>query len=304
MKQFQHIDINENVRLDVRDWGKGKPIVFIPGWPFGHEMFEYQFTTLPQHGYRCIGISMRGFGKSSKPWCSYNYDVFADDLKSALDTIDLSEVTLVGFSMGGAIALNYMARHLGAHVTNLVLCGAAAPSFTVKTGFPFGMESGKVDAFLELCYSDRAKLTAEFCKIFFRSEDSASPQITSWFHSLAMEASPYATAASLIAMRDADLRKTINAVTIPTVVFHGWHDKICRFELAEALAAPGEEFAAGSEAITTEGKAAAGGIRDARLIRFENSGHALFFEEKNRFNSELINFIEKKESREKEYFPL
>lgn len=304
MKQFQQIDVDEDVRLDIRDWGRGKPIVFIPGWPFGHEIFEYQFISLPRCGYRCIGISMRGFGKSSKTWCEYNYDIFADDLKSVLEKMNLSDVTLVGFAMGGAIALNYMARHMGARVTNLALCAAAAPSFTVRTGFPFGIESGKVDVFLEHCYSDRARLTAEFCKNLFRSEDSASPQISNWFHSLAMEASAHATAASLVAMRDADLRGTIAAVKVPTVVLHGLHDKICHYELAEALTAPGRDFTAGSEAVTANGKAESTGIKNARLLRFENSGHALFFEEKDRFNIELANLIEKKEHREKDFFPL
>ncbi len=78
----EYVEINDNVFLHIRDWGQGKVIVFIPGWPLGHEMFEYQFTRLPQHGYRCIGISMRGFGKSSKPWGEYTYDVFADDLQA------------------------------------------------------------------------------------------------------------------------------------------------------------------------------------------------------------------------------
>src|SRR5665647_1591575 len=107
MNSSEYIEINENTFLHIRDWGQGNPIVFIPGWPFGHEMFEYQFTRLPQLDYRCIGISMRGFGKSSKPWGEYTYDIFADDLKSVLNSLNLSNVTLVGFSMGGAIALRY-----------------------------------------------------------------------------------------------------------------------------------------------------------------------------------------------------
>ncbi len=143
MKQFQYIEIDRNLRLDVRDWGMGKPILFVAGWPFGYEIFEYQFSSLTQSGYRCIGISMRGFGQSSKPWGDHTYDVFADDLKAALDTLDVDNVTLVGFSMGAAIVLNYMSRHRGARIANLALCGAAAPSFTIRTGFPFGIEAEK-----------------------------------------------------------------------------------------------------------------------------------------------------------------
>src|SRR5664279_6053026 len=135
----EFIEVDDNVFLNIRDWGNGNVIVFIPGLPFGHEIFEYQFTWLPQYGYRCIGISMRGFGKSSKPWGEYTYDVFADDLQSVFESLALTNVTLVGFSMGGAIALRYMSRHNGDKIANLVLCGAAAPSFTTRPGFPFGI---------------------------------------------------------------------------------------------------------------------------------------------------------------------
>jgi non-heme chloroperoxidase len=290
MNSSEYIEIDNNIFLHIRDWGKGKTIVFIPGWPLGHEMFEYQFTQLPQHGYRCIGISMRGFGKSSKPWGKYTYDVFADDLQSVLHSLALRNVTLVGFSMGGAIALRYMARHKGDGIAKLVLCAAAAPSFTTRSGFPFRIEPEAVDSLIELCYSDRAKLNADFGKIFFRNSDAASPQLLDWFQSLGMEASPHATAACLATLRDSDLREDIQSVNVPTVLFHGLHDQVCPFEFAEAMAAGAEPVA--------------GGIRGARIICFENSGHALFYEERDKFNAELMNFIGKKSSREKLFFPL
>ena len=219
MNNSEYIEINDTVSLHIRDWGEGNPIVFIPGWPLGHEMFEYQFTQLPQHGYRCIGISMRGFGKSSKPWGEYTYDVFADDLQSVLNSLVLNNVTLVGFSMGGAIALRYMARHKGDRIANLVLCGAAAPYFTTRTGFPFGIEPGAVESLIELCYSDRAKLNADIGKIFFNNGYAVSPQLLDWFQSLGMEASPHATAACLATLRDSDLREDIPISKYPYHTF-------------------------------------------------------------------------------------
>jgi non-heme chloroperoxidase len=77
-------------------------------------MFEYQFIELPKHGYRCIGIDLRGFGDSDKPWDGYNYDTMADDVKVVLDTLDIENATLVCFSMGGKISIHYMARNNGA----------------------------------------------------------------------------------------------------------------------------------------------------------------------------------------------
>jgi non-heme chloroperoxidase len=74
-------------------------------------MFEYQFTELPNHGCRCIGIDLRGFGESDKPWDGYNYDTMADYVKAILDSLDLQYATLVGFSMSGSISIRYMSRH-------------------------------------------------------------------------------------------------------------------------------------------------------------------------------------------------
>ena len=271
MQSQELISIEPNVSLHIRDWGQGKTIVFIPGWPLSHEMYEYQFTQLPRQGYRCVGITLRGFGKSSKPWGEYNYDVFADDIRKVLESLDLRDVTLAGHSMGGAISLRYMARHKSERVSRLALFGAAAPCFTKRPGFPHGLESSDVDGFIELCGADRAKLNEDFGKIFFRSENAVSPKLGEWFFNMGMEASPHATAACLFALRDSDLRDDLSEVNVPTAIFHSTQDKICPFELAEAMAA---------------------GIKGAKLIRFENSGHGLFYEEKEKFNAEIVEFIE------------
>jgi len=298
----EYIKINDNVFLHIRDWGEGKPIVFIPGLPFGHEMFEYQFTWLPQYGFRCIGISMRGFGGSSQPWGEYTYDLFADDLHFALQTLDLSNITLAGFSMGGAIALRYMARHGGDRVANLVLCGAAAPSFTTRPDFPFGTEPGAVESLIDLCHSDRAKFNAEFSAKLFKESTMLPPRLLDWFQSLGMAASPHATAACLAILRDADLRDDLKSVHVPTIIFHGVYDRICPFGLAETMTAPTDAMPAVAKAMAAEADAIAGGIQGAKLIRFESSGHALFYEEREKFNTELKNFIEKKVAGKEKYF--
>lgn len=81
------IETTNGVNINVEDLGgTGNPVVFIHGWPVNYNMFEYQFIELPKHGYRCIGIDLRGFGDSDKPWDGYNYDTMADDVKVVLDT--------------------------------------------------------------------------------------------------------------------------------------------------------------------------------------------------------------------------
>ena len=265
-----YVEVSPGVNVYVEDWGSGKPIFFIHGWPLSHKMFEYQFTQLPEHGYRCVGIDLRGYGKSDRPWGDYTYNVFADDVKRVLEALDLRDVTMAGFSMGGAIAMRYMGRHFGERVAKLALLGAAAPCFTQRDDFPHNLPKSAVDGFIQACYADRAQLLVDFGKIFFLAEDSVSPTLGDWFHSLGMEASSHATAMSLIELRDADCRDDMAKIVVPTGIFHGTQDKICSFELAEVMSR---------------------GIPGSRIIRFEQSGHGLVVDETEKFNQELMSFV-------------
>jgi pimeloyl-ACP methyl ester carboxylesterase len=95
-----YIETAPNVKLYVKDYGEGKPVI-IHGWPLSNEMWEYQIDTLVQNNFRVIAYDRRGFGKSSQPWDGYDYDTLTDDLKAIIEQLDLKEATLVGFSMGG-----------------------------------------------------------------------------------------------------------------------------------------------------------------------------------------------------------
>lgn len=265
-----YVEVEPDVRVFVRDWGEGKPIVFIHGWPLSHEMFEYQFTQLPQHGYRCIGIDLSGFGKSDQPWGNYNFDVWADDLKKVIETLNLKEITLVSFSMGGAVSVRYIGRHRSAYVTKLALLGAATPCLTKKPDFPQGLDNEPYNNFIEACYGDRAKMNAEFGKATFHQP--LSPELSSWFTNMGMQASPQATALGVVALRDSDLRPDLAEITVPTVIMHGIHDQVAPFDITAKI---NHER-----------------IKESRLIRFEASGHGLFYDEKERLNQELINFVD------------
>lgn len=265
------ITTSSGIKINVEDLGvKGKPVVFIHGWPVNHGMFEYQFTELPKHDCRCIGIDLRGFGDSDKPWDGYNYDTMSDDVKSVLDSLDLKDVTLVGFSMGGATSIRYMARHRGERVEKLVLAGAAAPCFTKRPDFPYGIEKSAVDDLVRLTYQDRPLMLKAFSQIFFANPDKLSPEFKAWNLSLGLAASAYATIQCAIELRDADLRKDMASIKVPTLILHGVDDRVCMFDLAKRM----------NE-----------GIKGSKLVQFEKAGHGFYFEERERFNSELVRFI-------------
>ena len=102
-------------------------------------MFEYQYNDLITNNFRVIGITLRGFGKSDKPYGVYDYDIFAWDIKNVLSKLDVKDAVLVGFSMGGAIAVRYASADNGVHVSKLALVGAAAPIWTQRKDFPYNL---------------------------------------------------------------------------------------------------------------------------------------------------------------------
>lgn len=266
-----YIRVEEGVNLYVEDLdpGDGKPVVFVHGWPVNHKMFEYQFNQLPKMGYRCIGIDLRGFGKSDRPWMGYSYDSMADDIRAVIEQLGLANFTLAGFSVGGAIAIRYMARHGGRGVSKLALFAAAAPLFTRRPDFPYGMTKEAVDELIEATYNDRPKMLDSFGDMFFARYVSAS--FKDWFRSLGLEASGHATAMVAISLRDEDLRQDLATIDVPTAIFHGVQDKVCPFELAEIMHA---------------------GISGSQLVPFADSGHGLFYCEREKFNHELVRFLE------------
>ena len=272
MNRAEYIEVEPNVSLHITDAGEGRPIVLIPGWPLSDEMYEYQYNDLINKNFRVIGITLRGFGKSDKPYGAYNYEIHASDIKKVLSNLDIKDAVLAGFSMGGAIVIRYVSAYKGAHVSKLVLCGAAAPIWTQRKDFPYNLPQSAVDDLIKLNYKDRPKLLSDFAKIFSATETSLNEGIGSWLNGICLSASSYATAQCLIALRDTDLRADLAKITIPTLIMHGKKDKICSFDLAEQMKA---------------------GISNSHIVAFENSGHSMFLEETHKFNEELIKFAGK-----------
>lgn len=262
-----YIEVAPHIKLYVRDWGSGKPILFIHGWPLNHAMFEYQFVKFPALGYRCIGIDMRGTGKSDAPWGPYTYDMFADDIKAVIDALALKDIILAGFSMGGAMTLHYLARYNNYKVSKVLFLAAAAPLFTQRSDFPYGFTQVEVTQLINSSYQDRPSMIAGCGEIFFNKKKS--PSFMNWIQDMCMSSTPNATAEWLITLRDADLRADMAKVTVPTAIFHGKKDKICPFEFGETMHK---------------------NIKGSKLVVFEESGHGLWHDELEKFNKEFLQF--------------
>lgn len=266
-----YIQVEPDVKIyveDINPRGK-KTILFIHGWPLSHKAYEYQFDKLPQMGYRCIGMDTRGFGDSDKPWDGYSYDRLSDDVRGVVEALKLQNMTLAGHSMGGATAIRYMARHKGYGVLKLALFGAAAPSLTRRPNYPYGLPKEDVTKLIKETYNDRPKMLRDFGDIFLYKY--ATEPLTDWFFQLGLQAAGWSTAECATTFRDEDLFSDLEKICVPTLILHGIHDKVCLFQLAEVMRQ---------------------GIKNSKLVPFENSGHGLFWEEHDKFNKELIKFIE------------
>ena len=259
MGYFVNVEPGVNLYVEDVNPGGSKTIVFIHGWPLSHKQFEYQFDVLPALGYRCIGIDWRGFGNSDKPMSGYTYNRLADDIRTVMGTLQLDNVTLVGHSTGGGIAIRYMSRHNGYGVSKLVLVDAAAPT---------GFSTETANTLLKETLNDRPKMMQGVTDTFFFQYITSS--FSDWFFQMGLQAAGWSTAAIIVLLRDEKLDEDILKISAPTLIIHGIHDQVIPFAQAQELHQK---------------------IRNSQLVPFQYSGHGPFWEERDKFNQLLTHFI-------------
>ncbi|MFV5688287.1 alpha/beta fold hydrolase [Flavobacterium sp. ZT3R25] len=274
MSTDKYIVTAPNVKLYVKDYGEGKPVILIHGWPLSNEMWEYQIDTLVQNNFRVIAYDRRGFGKSSQPWNGYDYDTLADDLKAIIDQLDLKEATLVGFSMGGGEVVRYFSRHGGKGVSKAVLISSVTP-FQLKTDSnPNGVPQEKYDGMAEQIKDDRIGFLDSFGKTFFGVSFISKPISTpllDYYRMLCSLASPRATLECAKSFSTTDFRREMASVNVPTLIIHGDEDKTVPIEITSEIATKL--------------------IPDNKFIVYEGAPHGLFYIEKDKLNKDLLEFL-------------
>lgn len=259
-----------NASIAVEDIGEGQPILFLHGWPFNNRMFEYQYNYFLPRGFRIIGTDLRGFGDSDLVIEDYGYDAFADDVRIIIEELQLQDAILVGFSLGGAVAVRYMARHDGLGIRKLILISAAAPVFPKRAAYLYGLKREEITEMIELAQANRPKMVQEFVKKLFQEKVTAGYR--DWLISLAMQASSYGTILSALAMREEDVNPDLARIMVPTLICHGKKDRVAPFEFA------GET---------------ANLIPQSLLLPFDRSGHAIFHDEGDKLNRMMLKFVQK-----------
>ncbi len=262
------------VNIFYRDYGSGKPVILIHGWPMSNEMWEYQIETLVQNNFRVIAYDRRGFGRSSQPWNGYDYDTMTDDLKAIIDQLGLENITLVGFSMGGGEVVRYFSRHGGSNVSKAILV-SAVPPFMLKTDDnPDGIPQEMFDKMAQGIRNDRIGFLDEFGKDFFGvtlMKKPLSAPLLENYRNLCAVASPRATLECAKAFSSTDFREEMITVNVPTLVIHGDADKTVPIEISSEKSAKL--------------------IPNCRYVRYEGSPHGLFYTDRDRLNKDLVDFI-------------
>ena len=236
------------IELYYEDHGTGRPVVLIHGWPLSGRSWEMQVPALIEAGHRVITYDRRGFGKSSQPWGGYDYDTFAADLDAVLRHLDLRDVTLVGFSMGGGEVARYIGRYGTDRVAQAVLAAAVPPYMHKTDDNPDGaLDDATIAAFEAGVRADRIAFVDGFVTNFFAVGDKidlVSEPLRVYNRDIATFASPKGTLDCIGAFSRTDFRTDLAAFTVPTLIIHGDSDAIVPFE---ASAKRAHEAIAGSD---------------------------------------------------------
>ncbi len=242
-----------NIDLYYEDHGTGKPVVLIHGWPLSGDAWEKQVPALMQGGYRVITYDRRGFGKSSRPTTGYDYDTFAADLQTLLTKLELRDVTLVGFSMGGGEVARYLGKYGSERVSKAVFMAAIPPFLLQTPANPAGVDGKLFDGIKQAIAADRPAFLTSFLANFYNLDVLGGKSISdeavrqSW--NIAAGASPQGTLDCVQAWLT-DFRDDLARIKVPTLVIHGDADRIL------PLAATGNrthELVKGSRLVVVEG---------------------------------------------------
>ena len=212
----------DGTHLFHRDWGEGRPVVFVHGWALNSEAWAYQAAELSDQGLRCIAYDRRGHGRSDDPGRGYDLDTLADDLAAVIETLDLHDVVLVSHSFGAKEVVRYLTRHGSGRIARVVFVAAAAP-FLVKTDDnPYG-------APIEYHQSIWSQWRTDFNKWI---DDNAAPYVTpetspgmlDWTKGQMRQASLRAVIDVGETNARADLREEAAKIRLPALIVHGTHD--------------------------------------------------------------------------------
>lgn len=229
-----HHGILHDVDLHVDDTGgPGRPVVLIHGWPLSGESWSEQVPALVEAGYRVITYDRRGFGRSDKPKTGYGYNTLTDDLQAVLETLDVRDATLVGFSMGGGEVARYFSKFGADRMQSVVFAAAIPPYLLHGPTNPDGpLTAEAASGMAAQLEADPDTFYDEFTRQFFTAGGTLAVTEAQRQEALALakQADKHAALQAMAAFGSTDFRDDLPKVTVPTLVIHGDSDGTVPFE--------------------------------------------------------------------------
>ncbi len=262
------------IELYYEDHGSGSPVVLIHGWPLSGASWEKQASALLAAGHRVITYDRRGFGRSSKPAVGYNYDTFAADLDHVLGTLNLSDVSLVGFSMGTGEVTRYLGKYGTSRVRKAVLIGTLGPYLVKTEDNPEGVDRSVFEGIKTALRKDRLAFLMEFLHNFYNYDLTGGKLVSehvvqdNW--NVAAGASPIGTAACVDAWIE-DFRADIPRNTVPTLLLHGDADRILPPDVSSRRQAKM--------------------IKNVKFVELPGGSHGVLWTHADEINAELVKFL-------------
>ncbi|GLY28975.1 alpha/beta hydrolase [Kineosporia sp. NBRC 101731] len=271
------VTADDGAQIFYRDYDPGDtggtPVVLSHGWPLNSDAWEAAARFLAEHGHRVIAHDRRGHGRSSQTWHGNEMDTYADDLAALLETLDLTDVTLVGHSTGGGEVVHYAGRHGTARIARIVLVSAVPPLMQQGADNPGGVPVEVFDGLRAGEAGNRSQLYRDLADgPFFghnRHEVAQGFRDAFWLQSMAC--GHRAAYECIAAFSATDFRPDLAKIDVPTLVIHGDDDQIVPFEVG--------------------GKRSAEMVSGAELKVYEGSGHALPDTDRERLHTDLLTFI-------------
>ncbi|MEI5524847.1 alpha/beta hydrolase [Streptomyces brasiliscabiei] len=270
-----YVTAADGAQIFYKDWGQGRPVVLSHGWPLNSDSWEAQQLFLATHGFRVVAHDRRGHGRSTQTWHGNEMNTYADDLATLIDTLDLRDVTLVGFSTGGGEVARYIGRHGTGRVAQLVLVSAVPPFMLRTDDNPGGVPVEVFDSIRAGSLADRSQLYRDLADGPFFGNNRPGADVSQgvrdsfWLQSLQ---SGHRNAYECVAAFSAtDFRADLDAVDVPALVIHGDDDQVVPFEVG--------------------GKASAARIKNATLKVYPGAPHGITDTHKEQLGADLLEFL-------------
>ncbi|WP_204150398.1 alpha/beta hydrolase [Leptolyngbya sp. CCY15150] len=265
----------DGTQLYYKDWGAGQPVVFSHGWPLNSDSWEAQMLFLSDHGFRAIAHDRRGHGRSSQPWNGNEMNTYADDLATLINTLGLTDATLIGFSTGGGEVARYIGRHGTRRVSKAALISAIPPLMVKTEDNPDGLPIEVFDGLRTGSLADRSQLYRDLASGpffgFNRPGAKVSQGMIDWFWLQGMQAGHKNAFDCIKAFSETDFTEDLKKFDVPTLILHGDDDQIVPI---------------GAAAI-----AAAKLVKNSTLKIYPRAPHGLTDTHKDQLNADLLSFL-------------